>query len=610
MEISNDMKSINVDSNGKIIPRIVIIDSGVDKNNEKFKKYCPRGFSYYHGKVIMELDDDIGHGTAIYNIICKEAQNVEIINIRLKDIQRGINEEDLIGVLEYIKDYVECDIINISMGVSVVFDNERLEQICKKISKRGTIIVAAFDNSGAYSYPAIYNEVIGVTTGLNCKKSSDFEFVDDCKVNIAAKGNIQKLMWKNKTTIISAGNSFACAYVTAQVAKYMKKGIMHHKDILAAFKKDSIYVHHTDTYEKEKEVEFIIDKALIFPFNKEMHSIIRFEDMLPFSIVGVYDSKYLGKVGSTTSHVLKDKKVREHKILDIENISWKDADTLILGHVDELCNIIGNNELKKNVIQQALENGMNVYSFDDLSELDLKKSKKVYWPEINRTYVQPNPFGKLYRIGKPVLGIWGTSSKQGKFTLQLQMRKSLIARNIGVGQIGTEPSSILFKMDYVFPMGYNNTVNLDGIDSVRYLNGLMNRLSQKKENDIILVGSQSGTIPYDYGNIGLLNISQYNFLLGTLPDCVLLCVNPYDEIEFVKRTISFIESVGECKVLAIVVFPMDLKNEKLGVYGGVSVMEQKKYQEIKSSYSIPVFILGDEEHIEKMTDLVINFFSP
>lgn len=33
MEISNDMKSINVDSNGKIIPRIVIIVDEIDMTN-------------------------------------------------------------------------------------------------------------------------------------------------------------------------------------------------------------------------------------------------------------------------------------------------------------------------------------------------------------------------------------------------------------------------------------------------------------------------------------------------------------------------------------------------------------------------------------------------
>lgn len=49
----------------------------------------------------------------------------------------------------------------------------------------------------------------------------------------------------------------------------------------------------------------------------------------------------------------------------------------------------------------------------------------------------------LYRISTPVLAVCGTSSKQGKFTLQLELRKRFCEMGYKVGQIGTEPNSLL-----------------------------------------------------------------------------------------------------------------------------------------------------------------------
>lgn len=87
--------------------------------------------------------------------------------------------------------------------------------ICKKLTDKGVILVSAFDNSGTISYPAAFENVIGVISGPNCKKSSDFEYMDDTVVNVGAKGGIQRIAWKEPNYILMGGNSFACAYVTA-----------------------------------------------------------------------------------------------------------------------------------------------------------------------------------------------------------------------------------------------------------------------------------------------------------------------------------------------------------------------------------------------------------
>ena len=209
------------------------------------------------------------------------------------------------------------------------------------------------------------------------------------------------------------------------------------------------------------------------------------------------------------------------------------------------------------IVTEAIQRMKNIYSYDPILLQDLPSN--VFFPQITKCDLPPDRFGKLYRIAKPVLGVYGTSSSQGKFTLQLFLRDIFMKLGYKVGQIGTEPSSLLYGMDYVYPMGYNNTVYIHDYEVIRFLNDKLQKLCEKNV-DIIITGSQSGIVPYDVGNIVQYSMPQIDFLLGTQPDVVVLCINPFDETYYIKRTLKCIEACGDCKVIGIVMFPMDLKN--------------------------------------------------
>lgn len=134
-----------------------------------------------------------------------------------------------------------------------------------------------------------------------------------------------------------------------------------------------------------------------------------------------------------------------------------------------------------------------------------------------------------------------------------------------------------------------------------------------QNKDIILVGSQSGTVSYDIGNLAQYPTLQYPFLIGTHPDAVILCINPFDEIEYIHRTIRFIISSVNCKVIALVVFPMDIREDWSGIYGRKEKLSDENYQKLKRSlYShlhIPVFRLGDEADMKQLFQKTLSFFS-
>ncbi len=594
--------------------KVVIVDSGINKTHKIFEKSNAniQSLQYDSGKVICQdkNNDLFGHGTAIAGIISRGNSDIDIVMIGIHGLEQGLDEDTLIWVLNYISETQNADIVNLSLGLNICEHYEELYNACKSLTDKGTTIISAFDNSGAISYPAAFDNVIGVTTGASINKVDDFEFIDDDVVNVTAKGGLQRVAWSQPEYIMISGNSFACAHVTSQAIKFLREGARNRSDILEKFKEISIKRYKASSFNVHSEKILTITKAALFPFNKEMHNLVRYSSLLSFEISEIYDTKYSATVGATTSHLMKDNLVKNILIKNIVNIEWDNFDTLILGHTDELSLLINKEDLKCNLIEAALKRNKKVYSFDEITQYEYNDN--VYFPHINENNLPPNRFGMLYRISKPVLGVFGTSSRQGKFTLQLKIRQLLTALGYDVGQIGTEPSSLLYGMDYVFPMGYNSSVHIKEFDIVRYLNYIINDLCIKQK-DIILVGSQSGTVVYDTGNIVQYTIPQYNFLIGTQPDAVILCVNPYDEAEYIRRTIGFIEScVNNCKVIALVVFPMDISDNWAGMFGARKSLSEKKYLQIETSlynqFHIPVFKLGAEEDMAKLSQNIVDYF--
>ena len=166
-------------------------------------------------------------------------------------------------------------------------------------------------------------------------------------------------------------------------------------------------------------------------------------------------------------------------------------------------------------------------------------------------------------------------------------------------------------MDECVHFGYNNTNNLSGEQFVLYINQILHRISEK-DIDIIISGCQSQTISQDFFSLDDITLRQYEFLIGLQPDAVILCVNPYDQLDYIKRTISFLESSVDSTVICIVVFPMDLKNRLLGIYGGREKITDGKYLNLKKNLENEtqknVYNLNNMEDLQKMVDQIIVFF--
>ena len=587
---------------------IAIIDSGT-KDYENITK----GYNFRvkgDNEIIIEnnFHDTYGHGTAVYSIIKKNNEECNYYIFKVIDQNDTIDEKIICTELEYIFNNLDIDIINMSLG-TVSLSDDRMYNICKRLYDKGVILVSAFDNEGAISYPAAFDCVIGVDGSDLCRKVDDFIFYEDKILNVAAKGGMQRVKWCEPDNIIVKGSSFACAHATNKIVNIYKNGIKSFEEILEYFK--SIAIQIIAYEEKEEKVfEYKIDRAVIFPFNKEMHNFVRYPELLDFKVMEVYDTKYSSNVGRKTTDVMIDKSVKEYCIKNIDDIKWDLFDTLVIGHTEKLLSYIGKENIVDSLIKEAINRGKNIYSFDRIDKAEYKNDN-IYFPAVIDKYLPPLREGKLFYINKPVLGIFGTSSKQGKFTLQLELRKRLIDEGYQVGQLGTEPNALLFGLDCVYPVGYNRMVCLDEEEQIRYLNYKMNEIADG--NDLIIVGSQSGTVPYEYKNTSYYTYEQVNFLMATNPDAVVLCINYYDEINYIRRSINVIEQLGECKVLGLVVFPMIPEQTWKGMYGKRRKIRGTEAEEIKTmiirSTGKNAYILGDSNDMKELMNKIIGFFS-
>lgn len=591
-----------------------ILDTGVKVSHKEFVGKKISGFGLQCNdtcKIINEFEDTYGHGTAIFNILKNSAAN--FCNIKLEMVEREMSDEQLICALNYIYDNCDVDIINLSLGVTVCEKKEELYNACKKLYDRGVIIIAAFDNEGAMSYPAAFDCVIGVISSNECRKKSEYIYFDDNCINIGAKGDWQRLAWNKPEYVFMQGSSFACAHVTNQVICFMNDGIRRFDEILDAFKRVSKEIY----WFNKKGNSFCVNqmpkngRIAIFPFNKEMHSLVRFSHMLPYRISKIYDVRYTGNVGSTTRYILNDRGVNSITIENIRDIDFDAFDIFVFGHFEELAAYMDCN-FKLDLLDKLIKKNKYVISFDELSNCkELNGNNQIYYPIIRESDVPPDRFGKLYRINRPVIGIFGTSSKQGKFTLQLLLREKFLKHGYNIGQIGTEPHSCMFGMDYVFPMGYNQSIYVNQWQIALYLNDKLKILCDEGR-DAILIGSQAGTVPYDTGNLSGYTFLQNVFFQSTNPDVVILVINPYDDTKYVRRTIDYLQSGENTKVIAMVVFPMDIDEHWKGMNYKKHRINKNDFEKVKRKYlefRLPMYMLGDAIHMEELFQIIIDYFS-
>lgn len=585
---------------------VAFLDSGIENCHPVFAGISITNMIYSNGEWInqYEYSPVMGHGTGVASILVKNASGFAITSFVLFKEGLSTSVERYISALDYIlHSDTHYDLIHMSVGVRAY--SSALENLCEALHKKGCILVGAFDNGGYISYPAGFSFVLGVDSSPLCKTGADYISLDG-PVDLLAKGGAQRVAWINKSYTIMQGSSFAAPYISAHIINAINKGTSLH----TLFPRCKCLTQYSATNKIESLSCRKIQKAALFPYNKETGSLVRFRELLPFELVELYDTKLSGNLGRTIKSF--DERA-QYTVKNIDCCDFEAFDTFIMGHTHDL-EYFSKKSLRVPLIEKCIENKKNVFCFDNEyidDDMRLRFSNagvSISYPDTD--YTLPEKLGKLYYINTPVLGIFGTSSQQGKFTLQLYLRKHFLQDGYKVRQLGSEPESLLFGMDKVYAYGFRGT-GLYGYKSIEYLNSCMADMD-RKESDIIIVGSQSGTIPLQYSCLNTIPLESINFLLGTRPDAVILCVNYHDTIEDIRRTIEGVQSLSKTKVIACSVFPQGYASKwdlSRGVKRFIESSDLEVFQQqLSQVVSIPCYI-NDRQGAKSLYEASIDFFA-
>ena len=616
--------------------RVAIIDSGIDPTHEKIGAT----HEVLLDSVSPPMAVSAGHGTACAGIIHQIAPTATLYDVRIFDESLTADGPALLAATRWAIEQ-RMDVVNLSLGTTDVTFRDRLAEICRQAREAEVILVAAEHNDGRESYPAVLSDVIGVAGG-KVRGRYGYYYRPGHTIECVARGDAQRVCWTDPRYVMVSGTSFAAPHVTGMVAlirqahpgasleqvreQLQANALQGTPELLSDTRPRPAPVPEPSAIPADCRADRCgtwIQKAALYPFNKEMHALVRAHDLLAFEITGIADPVGKGLVGQDAGKELGLPDVGVRIRPRLASV-LAEADTLILGYVDQLGRI-GKQDVLRTSIQTALEHDCHVFSFlavpqaeyGDLYELADKKGLHLTYPSVSSDDVQQilQAEPAYSPVDVPVLGVFGTSAQQGKFTLQLILRRRLLHLGYRVGQIGTEHHAALFGMDVAFPMGYASNVSLPLQYYVPYLDYKLRQLSQQKKPDLILVGSQSGTIPYDVHEPRTHSLTSTAFLLGTKPDACILVVNSVDADEYIQDTIDALRALAKAPTLLLAM--SDQKKYIRAAYGRTFVKAGSMTEEeiarilhrLEDRFGLPTVSILSEAGQQRMMDAVVNHFA-
>ncbi len=628
-------------------------------------------------------DDVCGHGTACGGIIHAKAPAVRLYAVRVFGADLRTDEDTLIRALDWVTEQ-RMDVANLSLGIERP-RGDALEAACRRATEAGVILVAAHHNDGARSYPAAFDTVISVAGGIGYGRY-EYHWTGRADPEFLARGDRQRLCWIGPDYVMLDGTSFAAAHLSGVVALIRQahrgaslpqvRGLLRENASMAedgvpagagtepagagmlsatesalpecAFDGEqatpAASVRRGRTAvpvdgcvgETGVEDEGIgggvcgpgqgfawLARAALYPFNKEMHALIRGRDLLPFAVTAVADPVGKGLVGRDAGEAIGTAPagVRIQARLDA---ALEQVDSLVLGYVDRLGRA-QRQDVLRHCVAAAVSRGKHVFSLLPVppeSYAELHRQAAAAGVRIVTPGIGPELAGRILAdaggepvADVPVLGVFGTSSHQGKFTLQLILRRQLLAMGYRVAQIGTEHHAALFGMDLAFPMGYASAVDLPLELYEPFLQACVRRICRRSSPDILVAGAQSGTVAYDVHRADTHTLPTVAFLLGVRPDACILVVNASDPEAYVRDTIDALRTVARSPVLLLAMGDQDRVAHRH--WGRHSVRQHRmspadidcQLHRLERRFGLPAACITDPAGQQRMVRVVIEYFA-
>lgn len=217
--------------------KIAFIDSisSIIYNNVTYLKQDKNGnfISYYPPKCEKTHADCC---LAIFLNTMVNAHNIFSLGICSNNYKAQIN--DLENALEWcLKNSI--DVINISMGMTYMPQNDNVYEIIEKLISDNVIIVAACSNDNKYSFPSSLTNIIGVRGDLKRQlEEGAWCYARNDWINIDIMVHIPEKL--ADSAFSATCNSYACAYMSAIISDLYDRKIMNQSKLRKILLESSI----------------------------------------------------------------------------------------------------------------------------------------------------------------------------------------------------------------------------------------------------------------------------------------------------------------------------------------------------------------------------------
>ncbi|RGF50593.1 DUF1611 domain-containing protein [Eubacterium sp. AF36-5BH] len=598
---------------------IGIIDSGINK--EALGNWNVKQYRVYQGKVYEEKATDYyGHGTVVFDVIRKCIQSKEkheIISLcpginKKGRIEQSIDSTDIAKAIELAMEN-GCNVINISMGTFNIYNHRKLYDVCKNAKKRNVKIFCARSNGYEPAIPWASGDVYKVREK---DSNTQIEIINENGIQEIVTPAYTNYYHKGENTELISGNSFACARITGLFCNELINGGNEIRNIITKYNGAEVKIIDEKFQFRKKRIR--MNKVVLVSFSKEMHGLILEKNNLQYDIVGIVDSAKKGTINRDVGDLLKIEKTGLRITNRLDKITF-DYDTLIIGYLKEISRV-DEYFLMENILRENLKNRKaNVYSFLPIP----KEWQKIYEKEGIKFETSPvvdkRELKRIeraipcdFKSTKPVIGVFGTTSQIGKFTMQLRMKEIFEKRKIKVFHLSTEHQAYLLGADVVLPDGYDSieNANISYNDKMKFLRKAITYSEINSDCDMVLEGTQAGILPSElYMWDFMFNGS---FLDATKPDLGVLAVNPLGNKEIIRDTIDVLRAGFRCKTIALT-FPDKLyKKNKYGisVKSKISFEEQVEIaRKMSEEFGVMSGCIMDDEFVKEVVDEIITICS-
>ena len=256
----------------EIIMNIAIIDSGININNKHIAHTILDGISICSENELTSSDftDLNGHGTYCAEIITRICPQAKFIIVKILNSNNQGSSECLLKALKYLENR-DVDIINMSLSTYHHDFREQLQKACERLHSKGVVMVSSLANHAKSSYPAVFNNVLGVR-GKIFLGERDYIYCPDQSIQcIASSVPVLVNDLDGKYTFFG-GNSKATAIITGILAELLCRD-KKKTDI------NSLFAAHSESL-KNKNLDIPLDIGKKITLSEELYKEAEFKRLV------------------------------------------------------------------------------------------------------------------------------------------------------------------------------------------------------------------------------------------------------------------------------------------------------------------------------------------